>query len=384
MRLSITNLFLAVFFVSCLAQADSHKFKVQVIDDSFDAPWAVVTGPDGRLFITDKTGKIFVFKNDKKVAEVTGIPKSLAIVGQGGLLDIAFHPQFEENNFVYLSYSTAENAIPSNGFNTRVSRFVLKNYRLSSEKVLVQGGFGTDGAHFGCRLTFGKDGKLYATFGERHHKEKAQELEYLNGKTVRINDDGSIPKDNPFFDVEGARKEIYSLGHRNAQGMDMHPLTGDLYISEHGPSGYDASLPKVGPVGKADEVNRIEKAGNYGWPKIFGTPDVLPWTEAMKNYVEENAIIMPYREYTVPDGIAPSGVAFYTGDKFPNWKNSLMVTALRGYIVRISMDNKGQFISEEKLEHDNFSRARDVVTGADGSLYLITGVGELLKIIPQN
>lgn len=360
-----------------------EKYKVNILTTELDRPWAVVRGPDNTLYLTEKAGKIFIYRDGKRVASLTGIPRELDEKGQGGLMDMAFHPQFKQNRFVYLSYITRENAIPSDGVNTRIARFRLVGNRLTDKKVLAQGGYGRDGAHFGSRMVFGADDKLYATFGERHNKEKSQDLKYLNGKVIRINDDGSIPQDNPFYNVPGARKEIFTFGHRNPQGIDVHPLNGSLVISEHGPSGYDAQLPTLARVGKADEINVLRPGGNYGWPWVFGSPDVLPWTEEMHRLVADKNLIMPLREYTVPDGIAPAGVAFYTGEKFPSWKNSFFVAALRGYLLRLDIDGENRLVKEEHLLPEGFSRIRDVTTGADGYLYVISDKGQLIQIVPQ-
>ena len=204
-----------LLFTTCISTPafsdESHAYDTQILDNTLDSPWAVVTSPNGNLFVTDKIGEIYIYKNGKRIAKLQGLPTTIADIGQGGLLDLAFHPQFDKNKFIYLSYSTEENAFPLDGINTRISRFKLNNNKLTEEKVLVQGGYGDDGAHFGSRLVFDEQGKLYATFGERHNKEKAQDLAYLNGKVIRINDDGSIPEDNPYFLDPTARKKSLLL-----------------------------------------------------------------------------------------------------------------------------------------------------------------------------
>lgn len=380
------NLLIVLLLASVVISPDtviaSHEYKVSTYSSGLEYPWGLSFSPSGDIYVTEQDGSIAVIKNGTRIGNVGNIPSDIATVGQGGLMDIVFDPQFINNNFIYLSYTTRENAKPSNGINTRVSRFELVNNSLSNEKVLVQGGYGTDGAHFGCRLAFDSKGYLYATFGERHNKEKAQSLEYLNGKVIRIHSDGSIPTDNPYVDVAGARSEIFTLGHRNPQGLDIHPVFDTPAVSEHGPTGYDASI-RGESVGKADEVNWLVKGGNYGWPVLFGDPKMLNWTEQMWDFSTKVSAILPVREFTVPDGIAPAGASFYTGKKFINWENDFFVAALRGYIVRLKIDASGKLVEEEKIDSDLFNRMRDVTTGPDGLIYAISGNGTILRIEPN-
>lgn len=362
-------------------QGVSETYKAQVLTESLRSPWAIQQGPEGHLYITEKNGRIIKYNLEgQRLGQLQGLPSSIAVVGQGGLLDMAFHPNFDEKPWVFLTYSTRDQARPRRGINTRLSRFTLNGNRLEDEVVYLQGAKGTDGAHFGSRLAIQKNKYLFTTFGERHNKHLSQDLSTLNGKVTRLLLDGSLPQDNPFIQQEGAQPAIYSLGHRNPQGIDVHPVTQDIFISEHGPSGYDARLPGHGPVGKADEVNLLVPGGNYGWPWIFGDPSHLPWTAEMFHRVEELGLIMPYREYSIPDGIAPSGVAFYKGDQFPSWKNSLFVSALRGYLLRVETNEEGEFIVEEQLIPSGFARVRDVTAANDGNLYFITGGGQLVRI----
>jgi glucose/arabinose dehydrogenase len=347
----------------------SIPYQSEVVFEDLNNPWAVVSSPDGDLYITEKKGQIKVVRNRSLKFQLKGIPSDLTVCGQGGLLDLAFHPDFKNNSFIYLSYITKTNVKPTGGVNTRISRFKLVNRVLTNEKVLVQGGFGNDCAHFGSRITFGKNGKIYASIGERHNKEKAQNLKYLNGKIIRINDDGSIPSDNPFSSKPNAKKQIYSLGHRNPQGIATHPDSGLIVISEHGPTFYDANNPKTGAsVGDADEINIIKSGHNYGWPTIFGKLTKVGFTS-------------PLREYT--PGPAPSGVAFYTGDQFPSWKNDLFVSSLKGRsLLRIKVSIDEKIIEEETLIASAYGRIRDVTTGADGFIYVISDNGKLIKLSP--
>ncbi len=362
--------------------SNSGPYQANEILSNLSSPWGLAFSPSKLLFVTEKTGAIKVFKDGIFQYNLAGLPRDIATVGQGGLLDIVFHPEFQKKPYLYLSYTTKTRANPHDGINTRVSRFTLSNEKtLTSEKILVQGGFGTDGAHFGSRLAFDSKGYLFITIGERHHKEKAQELSYLNGKILRLHDDGRIPDDNPFVGTPHARGEIFSLGHRNPQGLDIHPLSNTPFVSEHGPSGYDAYLPGLGSVGKADEVNAIFSGKNYGWPILFGSPKILPWTNRMINFARNPNIQAPLVEFTKPDGIAPSGSAFYTGKSFPSWENDLFVTALRGYILRLKITKDGQLIESEKIIPNGFYRLRDVTTGPNGSLFAIAANG-IIEIKP--
>ncbi len=362
----------------------SAPYESQVVLSGLRNPWAVVPGPNADLYVLELGGAIHVVRNGQIAASLSGLPSSMARAGQGGLMDLAFHPHFATNSFVYLSYVTRQNAVPANGANTRISRFRLVGTQLQDETILLQGGFGTDGAHFGSRLAFGNDGKLYASFGERHHKEKAQELGHLNGKIVRINDDGTIPGDNPFVNTAGALGAIFTLGHRNPQGLAVHPDHGYLVNSEHGPTGYDASIPGHGSVGLADEVNLLRSGGNFGWPLVYGDPQILPWTPEMHRHAREKNLVMPIQEFTEPDGIAPSGIAFYTGQAFPRWSGDLFVSALRGYLVRMKLSRQGELLEQEQLPVLNsWVRVRDVATGADGLIYVVVDSGRLILLRPH-
>jgi len=325
-----------------------------VVRQDLDSPWAVVTSPDGRIWITEQDGKIKIFDASFQLREtLSGLP-DLEAVGQGGLLDLAFHPQFLQNGWIYLAYTVEKNR----GYNTQINRFTYRGGRLQERKIILDGPSGTDSAHFGCRLVFDDAGLLYASFGDRHQKEKAQALDSLHGKTVRLSDNGAIPRDNPF----GATNPIFTLGHRNPQGLDIHPLSRKLVVSEHGPTGYDAP-------GGGDEINVLKSGGNFGWPVVH-------------HRLNREGMEAPLQEYT--PAIAPSGIVFYTGNKIPQWKNDLFVAALRGSaLYRLRIDANSQLIAEEKLLDNKYGRLRDVANAPDGTLLVISDGGKLIQLKPR-
>lgn len=342
--------FVSVF--GCNVLAAEKKIETKVVVDDLNSPWAVVASPDGEIWITETEGKIRVFNMEfKEIFYLTGFP-DLVQVGQGGLLDIAFHPDFKNNGWIYAAYTVGDSK-----WNTRIVRFKFDRSKktLTNPLKIYDGPQGEDGAHFGCRMVFDKEGFLFASFGERHHPEKAQDVNEKNGKIVRLKDDGSIPADNPF----GATNPVYSYGHRNPQGLDIDPATGFLYDSEHGPSGYDGE-------GGGDEINWIRAGLNYGWPVI--------------SHSEKKAgMESPLVQYT--PAIAPSGIAFYKGDLIPQWKGSLFVANLRGErLLRISLSNKAEILSQEELLKSDYGRLRDVGNAPDGSLLVISDAGELIRL----
>ncbi|MBE2254909.1 MAG: PQQ-dependent sugar dehydrogenase [Ignavibacteria bacterium] len=346
------------------------KFKTETLAEGLESPWAIRELPDGRILILERPGKIKIFDNGKITGELSGVPETEYRSGsQGGLLDIELHPDFKNNGLVYLSY------VIKDGGNemTRVSRFKLDGDKLTFDKIIFPGFPGSKKAkHFGNRIRFGTDAKLYITLGERGEGERAQNLLDLNGKTLRLNEDGTVPEDNPFYGRADALWEIFSYGNRNSQGMAIQPGTGLVFQTEHGPSGGD------GPGG-GDEVNIIESGKNYGWNVI--------------SHKESKAgMVSPLLEYT--PAIAPSGMMFYTGDKFPQWKGNLFFTNLVGRcLIRVELDGRN-VKGEEVLLKREFGRLRDVMTGSDGYIYFITsdtdeyGPGRdkgdrLVRIVPE-
>jgi glucose/arabinose dehydrogenase len=304
------------------------------------------------MLITERPGRLRVVHDGKLLPQpVTGLPQ-VAAVGQGGLLDVAAHPRFSENGWVYLAYS----ARGDGGVGTEVARGRLAGNRLEDVKVVFRqlpksGG----GRHFGSRLVFDREGYLYITLGDRGEMERAQRPDDHAGSVIRLHDDGRVPADNPFTGKPGWKPEKFTLGNRNMQGAALHPQTGRLWTHEHGPQG-------------GDEVNVMRAGANYGWPVItYGVNYGLGTRigEGSRKAGMEQPL-----HYWVPS-IAPSGMAFYTGDKFPRWRGDLFVGALRDeLLVRLKLDGE-KIVHEERLLRGALGRIRDVRSGPDGFLYLL-------------
>lgn len=328
------------------SDAGQTNYKVETIAKGFKAPWAIEFVDSNIILVTEKPGRLRIIRNGILQPEpIQGTP-AVHEEGQGGLLDIKLHPEFSKNKYIYLAYTVKEEDMM-----TRIARYTFTEGRLTNEKIIFRGVKGSGRPqHFGTRMQFGKDGKLYFTLGERHEGERAQDLMDLNGSTIRLNEDGSIPEDNPFVNREDVRPEIFSFGHRNPQGLDIHPENGMIFNTEHGPTWSD------GPGG-GDEINIIEAGKNYGWPAIH-------------HRQEREGMVTPIIEYT--PAIAPSGASFYAGDAFPEWKNNLFVAALVGKaVIRLVVEGR-KVTGQEFLVQGKYGRIRDVEVGPDGFLYFLT------------
>jgi len=345
-------------------------FDVAVLAKGLEHPWAVEPLPGGDLLVTEKPGRMRIVTAAGKVGQpISGLPP-VAAAGQGGLLDVALSPTFESDRTIFWSYSE-----PRKGGNgTSVARGVLAPDRRSvgQVKVIFQAKPTYDGdKHFGSRFGFGPDGMLYFTLGDRSDtpmRPQAQQLGSHMGKVIRIAPDGSVPKDNPFVGQANALPEIWSLGHRNIQAAAFDP-EGRLWEIEHGTNG-------------GDELNRIEKGKNYGWPvqaygeEYSGSP--IAGAATAREGMEQPV-------YYWDPVIAPSGAQFYSGDAFPAWKGNLFVGGMKDHkLVRLTLDNN-RVTGEEHLLEDRGQRVRDVRQGPDGALYVVTdeGKGELWKIAPR-
>ena len=342
------------------------KVSAETVADGLERPWGLAFLPDGRMIVTEQAGRVRLVGTDGKLSEpLAGVP-SVYLHGQGGLLDVTLDPKFEENRLVYLSYSEAGEG----GAGTAVARGRLGERGLEGVKVIyrqqpkVQG----DG-HFGSRLVFAKDGTLFITQGDRQaYRDQAQNMSSGLGKLIRINSDGSIPKDNPFVGKSGARPEIYSLGHRSMQAAALHPETGQLWTVEHGARG-------------GDELNHPEAGKNYGWPIITYGRDYSG--ASIGEGTAKEGLEQPV--YYWDPVIAPSGAVWYTGDKYPGWKGSLFVGSMQpGALVRLALEN-GRVKTEERYLGSLGDRIRDVQQGPDGLLYLITDEedGRILRVVPK-
>lgn len=333
---------------------EEHAFRVVTVTPGLEHPWGLAFLPDGRRLVTERPGRLRLVAADGALdpRPITGLPP-IAVHGQGGLLDVALHPRFADNGLIYLSYAARD----ASGVGTEVARGRLVDHRLENVEVLFRqqpksGG----GRHFGARLVFDRQGYLYITLGDRGEQDRAQKMDDLAGKVVRLHDDGRIPADNPFANRPGARPEIYSLGNRNVQGAALHPDTGELWAQEHGPQG-------------GDEVNVIRAGRNYGWPVITYGVEYVVGTKIGEG-TRKPGMEQPLHVW-VPS-IAPSGMAFYRGDRFPRWRGDLFVGALKDQmLVRLRFDGE-KLVREERLLKGKLGRIRDVRAGPDGYLYLLT------------
>ncbi|QMU26868.1 PQQ-dependent sugar dehydrogenase [Adhaeribacter radiodurans] len=343
--------------------ADSTSFTVDKLYEGFNNPWGMAWLPDGRLLVTERAGQILVFKNNKYTGEkLTGVPEVFA-EGQGGLLDIKLHPDYQKNKWIYISYSKPVEG----GATTAIMRFKLQGNQLVEKKdIFLAKPYLKADFHFGSRIIFDKDKYLYFSSGERGTQPKVQELDNDHGKIHRIYDDGRIPQDNPFVKQAGAHPSIWTYGHRNPQGMVYDAANNRIWAVEHGPKG-------------GDELNLIQKGKNYGWPKTsYGINyDGTILTEFKEMAGVENPV-----RYWVPS-IGPCGMAIVTSNRYPDWKGNLLVGALAfRHIARVQLDG-AKYVKEQKLVQD-IGRVRSVAEGPDGYIYAITeGPGLLVKLTPS-
>jgi glucose/arabinose dehydrogenase len=317
------------------------------------------------MLVTERPGRLRSVERDGRLSEpLAGVPQVQAR-GQGGLLDVALDPRFAENRLVYVSYAEPGEG----GAGTAVARGRLGEGRLEDVRVIYRQQPKVEGRnHFGSRLVFGRDGTLFVTQGDRFsYRDKAQDLSVGLGKIMRINLDGSVPRDNPFVGRAGVRPEIWSYGHRNVQGAALHPETGQLWTAEHGARG-------------GDELNHPEAGKNYGWPVITYGVDYSG--AKIGEGTAKPGMEQPV--YYWDPVIAPSGMTFYTGEAFPDWRGSILIGSLRpGLLVRLTLDG-GRVVREERYLGDLEERIRDVRQGPDGLLYLLTDNrdGRILRGMP--
>lgn len=332
------------------AAETTHEFRIVTVVDGLENPWGMAFLPDGGILVTERPGRLRVVRNGELVPEpVDGVP-SVAARGQGGLLDVALHPRFAQNRLVYLSYSKPG----PEGATTAVSRGTFDGQRLSGvEEIFAARAWSRAGHHFGSRLLFDRDGYLYVTVGDRGAMERAQDRGDHHGTTIRLHDDGQVPDDNPFVGESGVLPEIFSYGHRNAQGLALHPQTGEVWQNEQGARG-------------GDEINVVRPGRNYGWPEI--THGVNYDGSVIASDTARQGMESPLLHWT--PSIAASGMTFYTGDRFPRWRTSVFSGALAGQHVRRTTFDGTRPITEEELLSD-FGRIRAVREGPDGFIYIL-------------
>lgn len=331
--------------------SEHHKFRVVTVVGGLEHPWGMAFLPDGSILVTERPGRLRLVRNGVLEPEpIAGVPEVWAR-GQGGLLDVAVHPDFERNRLVYLSYSKPG----PDGATTAVARGRLVGGRLEDvEDIFVADAWTNRGQHFGSRLVFDGKGHLFVSIGDRGVMQEAQNPGNHQGTIVRLLDDGRVPADNPFVGREGFRPEIYAYGIRSPQGLALHPETGELWETEHGPRG-------------GDEINLILPGRNYGWPTI--TYGINYDGTKISDHTHMEGMEQPLH-YWVPS-IATSGLAFYTGDKFPGWKGDVFVGGLAGQqLVRLRFDGTRR-VAVEVLLTELKRRIRDVRNGPDGYIYLL-------------
>jgi len=348
-------------------RSEEHSFTVTRVVSGLSHPWALAFLPDGRMLITEREGRLRIAKDGRLDPQpLAGLPQ-VTPHGQGGLMDVVLHPNYAQNQLIYWSYS----ARGSDGVGTEVARGKLVGNKVEGAEVIFrQSPKGGTGRHFGSRLVFDRAGFLYIALGDRGEQERAQKPDDHAGSVIRLHDDGKVPKDNPFVGKAGWKPEKFTLGNRNQQGAALHPGTGVLWTHEHGPQG-------------GDELNVIRAGINYGWPVItygvnYGTGTKIGEGTAKAGMAQ------PVHKW-VPS-IAPSGMAFYTGDRFPRWKADLFVGSLKDQmLVRLKLEGE-KVAKEERMLRGVMGRIRDVRQGPDGALYLLTDepIGIVAKLEPAS
>ena len=346
-----------------IVKTEKVSFQVETYADGFEIPWGMAFLPDNRMMVTDRIGDLWIVEKDgKDKVKVSGEIPNVRSKGQGGMLDVAVHPDFNTNSYIYLSYSDYS----ENKSHTSLIRAKLVNNSLVNSQIIFRPEekfFTKRSLHFGSRIIFDDKGFIFFCIGDRGDRDLAQNLDMPNGKIYRIRDDGTVPIDNPFYYTKGAIKSIWSYGHRNPQGLAIHPSTRQLWEAEHGPRG-------------GDEVNIILRGHNYGWPVItYG-----------KNYsgtiisklTHHEGMDQPVFHWT--PSIAVCGIAFYDGSQFPEWKNNLLATSLKyERLHRVELD--GMNMVKDEIIFEAESRVRVVEVGPDGIIYVaLEDPGRIVKL----
>ena len=373
-----TFLFLGILFFSACSEAEEtqslaskkEEFQIVTIADHLDHPWSLAFLPGGDYLVSERRGNLWRIRQNGQKTEINGVPP-VYHQGQGGLLDVVPEPGFKDGGWLYFSYAAAADDNEDIA-NTEVARakLSLRQNRLTDIEVIFRADPKVEGDnHWGSRLLFAPDGMLHITLGERFdYKEEAQNPHNHLGTTIRINPDGTIPQDNPFIDGQKGDPKVFTYGNRNAQGIALHPQTGKIWLHEHGPKG-------------GDEINILKPGANYGWPAV--TYGISYWGTEISDKTTAPGMEDPILQWT--PSIAPSGMTFYTGDKFPAWKGNLFVGALaHKHLRRLELDGQNVTAQEELLKDQGW-RIRDVREGPDGFLYILTDEsnGKLIRLEPQ-
>ena len=361
---------LSIFLLNCAEKSDNSietpqetSFSATLVVDNLSIPWGMTWLPDGSMLIAEKSGTLLKVKEGERT-EIQNVP-DVYVRGQGGLMDIELHPDYENNGWIYISYSSEDGEGP--GGNTKIIRAKLEGNALTSIETLYKGAPNTTrGQHFGSRLEFDRDGYLYFTIGDRGDRDvNPQDMTRDNGKVYRIHDDGRIPADNPFVGQANAKEAIFTYGNRNPQGMAMHPGTGKIWIHEHGPRG-------------GDEINVVAKGVNYGWPVITyginysGTP--------ITDQTQMEGMAQPIH-YWDPS-IASSGMAFVSSDMYPGWDGDLLVGSLAFQYLE-KLDLNGESVTKREKLMENIGRVRNVRQGPDGYIYVAVENKGIYRLDPQ-
>ena len=340
----------------------SQSNKIEKVVENLSIPWGMTWLPDGSMLITEKEGQLIHFKDGKK-HEIANVPK-VYYNGQGGLLDIALHPKYSENGWIYITYASDEG--PGEGGNTALIRCQLEENSLTNIELLYKAEPNTTaGQHFGSRIEFDNEGFLYFSIGDRGERDiNPQDITRDAGKIYRLNDDGSIPSDNPFYNDADSKKAIFTYGNRNVQGIAKHPKTGEIWTHEHGPKG-------------GDEINIVKKGANYGWPLVtYG----VNYSGTKITDERTRPGIEPPIFYWIPS-IAPCGMAFITGNKYPEWEGRLLVGSLKfSYVELLTL--KGNEVVERLKIADRIGRVRNIKMGPDDLIYIAVEGDGIYRLLP--
>ena len=350
-------------------RTERHVVRVNVLTRGLEHPWSLAFLPDGRMLVTERSGRLRYVAADGTLdpAPISGLPAAVAEAGQGGLHDVVLHPEFPRNRLVYIAYAGRNGG----DYGTELARGRLDGHRLADVEVLFRAApKSRGGRHFGGRVVFDGNGHVFLTLGDRGDRPRAQDLGDHAGSVIRLTEEGGVPAGNPFVSITGARPEIFSLGNRNVQGAGMNPWTGELWTHEHGPQG-------------GDEVNVIRAGVNYGWPIItYGRNYGLG--TSIGEGVRKAGMAQPLHQWT--PSIAPSGMAFYDGDRFPAWRGNLLVGALKfRLLARLEIEGE-RVVHEEWMLEDAVGRIRDVRVGPDGFVYLLNDApdGVIARLEPAD
>jgi glucose/arabinose dehydrogenase len=347
-------------------ESEKLNYTLEVVAEGMEIPWGMAFLPDDHMLITDRNGKMYLRTEEGTMTEVEGVPEVL-YKGQGGLMDVELHPDFEENSIIYISYSIFREEGSDILSTTAIASARLDGNKLEELEVIFEAlPYSQKRHHYGSRLEFDREGYLFFSVGDRGNRDvNPQTLDNHCGKIHRVRADGTIPEDNPFIGTEGAMPSIYSYGHRNPQGVIIHPETGEIWTHEHGPRG-------------GDEINVISPGMNYGWPVIsYGINyDGTIFTSS----TEEEGMEQPLH-YWVPS-IAPCGMDFIVGDRYPQWEGNLLVGSLKYEYLNMCVIRNGKVVSEEMLLK-NIGRLRNVKVGPDGYIYVgVEDPGTIYRLIP--